>query len=122
MGDIGETMKIAIDLDYTIDASRESIEFFSVLTNLLIPEHKIYILTDTEEESEQDIACYLDHLAIDYNEIVITDKKAQYIRDNRITIFFGNQDKSFLELGGEETTVFKIRESDNFDFSENKWI
>jgi hypothetical protein len=114
-------MKIAIDLDNTIDVSRESIEFFSILTNLLIPEHKIYILTDTEEESEQDVASYLDYLAIDYNEIVITDKKSQYIRDNKIMIYFENEDESFLELG-EEVTVFKIRDESNFSFPEKKWI
>ena len=101
-------MKIAIDLDSTITASRESSEFFSILTNLLIAEHKIYILSNTEEESEQDIACYLDYLGVDYNEIVITDKKADYIKNNRISIYFGNRDRSFLELG-EKVTVFEIR-------------
>ena len=30
-------------------------------------------------------------------------------------------DEYFLEIG-EETTVFKIRESGNFSFSEKKWI
>ena len=115
-------MKIAIDLDYTIDASRGSIEFFSVLTNLLMAEHRIVILTNTEEESEEDIACYLDYLAIDYSEIIIiTGKKAEYIKDNKITIFFGNQDESFLELG-EEVVVFKIRDESNFSYPENKWI
>lgn len=121
MGETGGHMKIAIDLDNTIDTSSGSIEFFSVLTNLLIAEHKIYILTDRAEESEQDVACYLAYLAIDYNKIVITDQKAKYIKDNRITIFFGNQDESFLELG-ESVTVFKIRDESNFSFSEKKWV
>ncbi len=38
-----------------------------------------------------------------------------------ISVFFENSDEEFLELG-EETTVFKIRESGNFSFSQKKWI
>ena len=115
------TMKIAIDLDQTISASKESIEFFSILTHLLIVEHRIYILTDREPNSEQEVADELDYLHIDYSQIVITDKKAQYIKDNKITIYFENEDSYFLELG-EEVIVFKIREEYNFSFAEKKWI
>lgn len=117
-------MKIAIDIDNTITASKNSIEFFSILTNLLIAENKIYIITNRQKgtEQEQDIAVELDCYGIDYSEIVITDKKAKYIRENNITIFFENTDEYFLELG-EEVTVFKIREEGNFDFAETKkWI
>jgi uncharacterized HAD superfamily protein len=114
-------MKIAIDLDQTITADRNSIEFFSILTHLLIAEHRIYIISNREPNSEQETADELDYLNIEYSQIVITDQKAKYIRDNKITIFFENQDESFLELG-EEVIVFKIRESGNFSFSEKKWI
>ena len=114
-------MKIAIDLDNTITASKESIEFFSVLTNLLVAENNIVILTNREPGSEQDIAEELDFLGIEYSDIVITPDKADYIRKNKITIFFENTDEYFLELG-EETVVFKIRESGNFSFAEKKWI
>lgn len=114
-------MKIAIDLDNTITASKESIEFFSILTHLLIPENKIYILTNREPNTEQQIADELDYFEIEYSEIVITANKARYIRDNNITIFFENTDEYFLELG-EEVTVFKIREDGNFSFADKKWI
>ena len=114
-------MKIALDLDNTINANKDSIEFFSIMTHLLIPEHKIYIITNREPNTEQEIAEELDYLQIEYNEIVITDKKAKYIRENGITIFFENEDEYFLELG-EEVVVFKIRESGNFSFAEKKWI
>ena len=114
-------MKIGIDLDNTITASSQSIEFFSILTHLLIAEHKIYIITNRTPGSEQEIAQELDCFEIDYSEIVITEKKAEYIRTHNITILFENTDEIFLELG-EETTVFKIRESGNFSFSEKKWI
>ena len=114
-------MKIAIDLDNTLNASKTSIEFFSTLTHLLIAEHRIVILTDREPNTEQEIADELDYLGIEYSEIVITSKKAEFIRKNNITIFFENQDEYFLELG-EEVVVFKIREDGNFDFAEKKWI
>jgi hypothetical protein len=90
---------------------------------LFIAEHRIYILTDREPNTEQEIADELDYLGIEYSEIVITDKKAEYIRERGITIFFENSDEYFLELG-EEVVVFKIRESGNFDFEEKegRWI
>jgi len=114
-------MKIAIDLDNTITASRDSIEFFEILTHLLIPEHRLYIITDREPYTEQQVADELDYLGIEYNEIVITAQKAQFVRENKISIYFENKDECFLELG-EEVTVFKIRETDNFSFSAKKWI
>ena len=121
MDDIGEKMNIAIDLDNTITASKQSIEFFETLTHLLIAEHRIYILTNREPNTEQQVADELDYLGIEYSQIVITSQKAQYIKDNKITIYFENEDEYFLELG-EEVTVFKIREDGNFSFSDKKWI
>lgn len=114
-------MKIAIDLDNTITADKNSIEFFEILTNLLIAEHRIYILTNRNPGSEQDIANELDCLGIEYSEIVITANKAEYIKENNVNIFFEDTDEYFLELG-EEVVVFKIRESGNFSFSEKKWL
>ena len=114
-------MQIAIDLDHTITANRQSIEFFSIMTHLLIPEHKIYIITNRAPGSEQGIAEELKDLEISYSEIIITSEKAKYIKNNCITIFFENEDESFLEIS-EDVVVFKIREEGNFDFAEKKWI
>ena len=113
-------MKIAIDLDNTINANKESIEFFSVMTNLLISKIRIAILTNREPNTEQDIAVELDFLGIQYSEIVITPDKAGYIRKNKIIIFFENTDESFQELTLDETLVFKIRESGNWE--DGRWI
>ena len=90
-------MKIAIDLDNTITASRDSIEFFEILTHLLIPdpEYRIVILTNRVPNSEQEVAEELDYLGIEYSEIVITADKAGYIRDNKITFNFEDSDFSF---------------------------
>jgi len=98
-----DIMKIVIDLDSTITSDRESIEFLEILTHLLIPDpdYKIIILTDREPGTEQQVADELDYLGIEYTEIVITDKKAQYIRENKITFYF---------------------EDSNFSFSAEKWM
>ena len=114
-------MKIAIDLDNTITASKNSIKFFSILTHLLFPENEIYIITNRAPNSKQEIIKELDILGIDYSEIIITDKKVEYITANDINIFFEDTDRYFLEIG-PETTVFKIREDGNFSFAKKKWI
>ena len=114
-------MNIAIDLDHTITASEQSIEFFSILTHLLIAENKIYIISNREPNTEQEIAQELDYFKIEYNEIIITSDKTEFIKENNISIYFENEDEYFLELG-ESVVVFKIRESGNFDFSQSKWI
>jgi hypothetical protein len=69
-------IKIAIDLDHTITASRQSIKFFSILTNLLIPEHTIYVLTNREPGTEKEIEQELLKLGIEFDYIIITAKKA----------------------------------------------
>ena len=114
-------MKIAIDLDNTITADKNSIEFFRIMTHLLIAENSIFVITNREPNTEKEIAEELKNIGISFSKIIITDKKAEYIKENNITIFFENTDEYFLELG-EETTVFKIREDANFSFSEKKWI
>lgn len=114
-------IKIGIDLDNTITASRESIKFFSVLTNLFIPEHRIYIITNREPNTEQDIAEELDCLEIEYTEIVITANKAEFILKEGITIYFEDTDEYHLTLP-DSVLVFKIREEENFSFEEKKWL
>jgi len=115
-----DRIKIAVDLDNTITASRESVRFFSVLTNLLIAEHRIYIITNRKPNTEQDVAEELDYLGIDYSQIVITDKKADFIRQNNISVFFEDTDEYFQHLP-ESVLVFKIREEGNFNFTTYKW-
>lgn len=114
-------MKIAIDLDNTITADQNSVEFFSIMTHLLIAEYRICILTNREPGTEQEVAQELDYLGIEYSEIAITAQKTEYIKDNKYTIYFENEDEYFFELD-ESVTVFKIREDRNFSFAENKWI
>ena len=114
-------MKIAIYLDNTITASRDSIEFFRIITHLLIPENDIIIISNRDESDWENTEQELDVLEIRYNKLVLTANKAGYVLKNGINILFEDTDEYFLEIP-ESVTVFKIREEGNFSFSAGKWI
>ena len=115
-------IKIAIDLDGTINGSALSRKFFGILTNLLITDHHITILTNRQPGTEDQIREELRMLGISYSDIVITAEKADYIMQNNIEVFFEDTDENFLSLP-ETVLVFKIREDGNFDFGkEGRWI
>ena len=114
-------MKIAVDLDHTITADRNSIEFFRIITHLLIPENDIIIISDRDEADRKSTEQELSVLGIRHNKLILTANKAGYILKNGITIFFENTDEAFLEIP-QSVTVFKIREDGNFSFAKKKWI
>ncbi len=114
-------MNIGLDLDNTITASSQSIEFFSTLTRLFDHDHKIFIITNREPGTEQSIAEELDFLRIEYSELIITADKARAVKDNSITVFADDTDENHLDMP-EEVLVLKVREPGNFDFAEKKWI
>lgn len=113
-------LKIAIDIDGTIDISPVSIEFFKKLTKSL--DAKIFILTNRNPSnySRQCTSRELDGMGIKYDHLIITADKVKCILDNDINIFFENTDEYFLDLP-ESVIVFKARESMNFDFSSKRW-
>ena len=117
----GNTMKIAIDIDNTITASKNSVEFFRMLTTLCISKHQIIIISNRDEADRETTEEELDVLGIRYNKLILTADKAEYILKHGIEFVFEDTDEYFLELP-ETITVFKIRESGNFCFSEHKWI
>jgi len=116
-------IKIGIDIDDTITATIESMVFFSLITNSLKDKAKIYIITnrDKSKESIYNIEEELSHLNIYFDELIVTAKKEKAILDNSISIYFDDTDEYFQNLP-ETVTVFKIRESGNFDFNKNKWV
>jgi hypothetical protein len=114
-------MKIAIDLDNTITADKNSALFFRIITHLLIPENDIIIISNRDKSDWENTEQELDVLGIRYSRLVLTANKAGYVLKNGITIFFENSDEYFLELP-QTVTVFKIREEFNFSFAEKKWI
>lgn len=114
-------MKIGIDIDNTITASRHTVEFFRILTRLLISEHNIIILSNRDETDQENTEEELDVLGIRYNKLVLTDDKASYVLKNNVQYLFENSDEYFLTLP-TEITVFKIREEGNFNFTSHKWV
>ena len=114
-------MKIAIDIDNTLTASKNSVEFFRTLTRLLIAEHLIIVLSNRAETDREDTEEELDVLGIRYNKLVLTNDKAGYILKNGIQYFFDDTDENFLTLP-DTVTVFKVREAGNFNFKTHKWI
>lgn len=120
-----EKFKIGIDVDNTITASVDSALFFAFLTNALKGKVEIYIITNRDNtlESIQETEQTLSQLDIYYDVLRVTDKKAEYILEQGINVYFEDTDEMFADLP-ESVTVFKIREVGNFDFTEgvHKWI
>jgi uncharacterized HAD superfamily protein len=114
-------MKIAIDIDNTITASKSSVEFFRTLTTLLISAHQIIIISNRDEADRETTEEELDVLGIRYNKLILTADKAEYILKHGIEFLFEDTDEYLLELP-DSVTVFKIREEGNFCFTEHKWI
>ena len=115
-------MKIGIDIDGTINASQQSVEFFRTLTRSLISEHDIHIITSREPGTECETEEEISVLGVRFNKLVITDNKSQYIQENGISVVFENQDEQIIDIP-ENVCVFKVREEGNFDFGEErKWI
>ena len=113
-------LKIGIDLD---DCMSYRPDFFQAFTHAMKAIAEIHIITNREQtpESEQNTKEQLKEWCIHYDYLRITAEKADYILENGISIYFDDTDEYFLNLP-ESVTVFKIRESWNFDFDEHKWV
>ena len=113
-------LKIGIDLDDTITYCKP---FFSMMTNAMQDMVEIYIITNREQTPENEVAIRkeLDELGIRYHHLAVTDKKAEYILREGITVFFDDTDEYFLSLP-ESVTVFKTREPWNFNFENHVWL
>jgi len=113
-------LKIGIDLD---DCITYRPLFFKALTNAMRSVAEIHIITNREQtkESELNTQKDIEDIGIHYDYLEVTANKAEYILKNGITIFFDDTDEYLLDLP-ESVTVFKIRESWNFDFENHKWL
>lgn len=113
-------MKIGIDLD---DCITYSPQFFRLFTNAMKAVAEIHIITNREQfpASVANTKDELQTIGIHYDHLKITGDKAKYILENDITVYIDDTDEYFLTLL-ESVTVFKIRESMNFDFEEHKWV
>ena len=112
-------MKIALDLDNTITAYPKYFSLFSKAMKKV--GCQIYILTNREPNTKDEIKNELNKLKITYDFIKITANKAQYILEQKINVFIEDTDEYFVNLP-EEVLVLKIREAGNFNFEQKKWI
>lgn len=113
-------IKISIDIDGTINSSDTSIKFFQMMTHLLLPEAHITILTNREPGTEEKIAQELKQMKIQYDEIVITPDKADYIQKNNISVVIDNEDE-YIQGLGKDVLVLKAREEGNYNYNTHKW-
>ena len=120
MKDKSNILKIGIDLDDTITYCKP---FFSMMTNAMQDMVEIYIITNREQTPENEVAIRkeLDELGIHYHHLAVTDKKAEFILREGITVFFDDTDEYFLSLP-ESVIVFKTREPWNFNFENHVWL
>ena len=111
-------MKIGLDFDNCITAYPS---FFRVFTEAMKKAgHKIYIITNREPGTEEQIKTELKEIGISFDHIKITAKKAQYILAEGIEFYADDTDEYFLEIP-PSVAVFKIREPGNFCFRDMKW-
>ena len=113
-------IKVSIDIDGTINSSDTSVSFFQMMTHLLIPEAHITILTNREPGTEAQIADELAQMKIQYDEIVITPDKADYIQKNNISVVIDNEDE-YIQGLGKDVLVLKAREEGNYNYNTHKW-
>ena len=112
-------LRIGIDLDNTITAFPIFFKTFSAAMKYM--GCKIYIITNREPGTEDNIINELNELGIIYDVIKITPYKSQYIMKQGINVYIDDTDEYFVDLP-ENICVFKIREPGNFDYKSRKWI
>ena len=117
---MGKKIKISIDIDGTINSSDTSVSFFQMMTHLLLPEAHITILTNREPGTEEKIAQELKQMKIQYDEIVITPHKQEYIKKNHISVVIDNEDE-YIQGLGKDVLVLKAREEGNYNYNTHKW-
>ena len=120
MKDKSSILRIGIDLDDTITYCPS---FFSMMTSTMQNMVEIHIITNREQTPENEVAIRkeLDELGIRYHHLAVTNKKAEYILREGITVFFDDTDEYFLSLP-ESVKVFKTREPWNFNFENHVWL
>ncbi len=115
-------MRIGLDIDGLLD---EQPVFFAFLTGALRNAgHFVAILTYRDPAREKQTQQQLAGWNIVYDELHFAKSlsdKGRLCRELAIEIYFDDQDECAVGVDAN-TTVFKIRNSGNFDFDEKKWL
>lgn len=114
-------MIIALDIDGTIE---EQPVFFCLLTHAFSAAgHEIVVLSGRAPKSgstEQALEGY----KIKYDRVVYAssmEQKANLCKEMGVDILFDDEDEIITAVD-EKTTVYKVRNDANFDFSDRKWL
>jgi hypothetical protein len=114
-----KSLRVGIDIDGVIT---EYPDFFRQFSQSMTESGAdIYIITNRDPTTRAEILEELREYAIDFNELVITANKAEYIVRNEIVVLFEDTDEYFLKLP-PTVLVLKVREPGNFDYDEQKWV
>jgi len=123
-------LKIGLDLDGTINATKKSIKFFNIITNAIKETSLIYIITYREKEDLENTEKELKELGIFYHEIIFVNsylEKNAFVFKNKIDVFIDDVDESFYALKEDDCFVMKPRSYGNYNFPKEygktgKWI
>jgi hypothetical protein len=115
-------MRVGLDIDGLLD---ERPEFFALLSSALCAGgHFVAVLTyrapGQREHTEKQLAAW----GIIFHELHFAGSlsdKGRLCRELHLDIYFDDQDECVVGVD-EATTVFKIRNGGNFDFTAKKWI
>lgn len=115
-------MRIGLDIDGLIDERPEFFAFLSVA--LRAAGHFVAVLTyrdpTARERAEEQLAGW----GVAYDELHFArslSDKGRLCRELAIDVYFDDQDECVVGVG-EATTVLKIRNGGNFDFTAKKWL
>lgn len=111
-------LRVMIDLDGTI--SYDPI-FFNIFTQCVAQYADIHIVTNRKSDELEETKELLRNKGITYHYLTLTYYKAVYAKENNINIVFEDEDE-FFQLMPEDVTVFKIRETHNYDWKSNRWV
>jgi uncharacterized HAD superfamily protein len=112
------SMKIALDIDGVIT---EYPEVFHQLSHALIKSNEIYVITNRDPDSVEEIKTELAAYGIRWDHLIITAKKAEAIMKFGVQMVYEDTDEYFLELP-PSVCVCKVREPGNFNYQTKKWI
>jgi hypothetical protein len=115
-------MRIGLDVDGLLD---EHPAFFSLLSGVFSSGgHFVAILTFRDPAALSRTEKQLAEWGITYDEIHFAHSlsdKGRLCRELALDVYFDDQDECLVGID-EKTTVFKIRNGGNFDFSARKWL
>lgn len=115
-------MRIGLDLDGLLDERPDLFAFLS--TALRATGHFVAVLTYRDPDSRPCTEGQLAGWGISYDELHFARSladKGRLCRELGIDVYFDDQDECLVGVD-EKTTVFKIRNGGNFDFTAGKWV